>query len=247
MGAVFVADTHLGLNIGDPKLREERFVKFLKSIPSDVTSLYLLGDIFDFWVEYKDVVPRGFVRTLGALSDLCDRGVEVYFFKGNHDFWTTDYLAKEVGLKVVDKPYIITEIEGKTFCIGHGDVLGKREFSFRLISFFFRNKLCISLLKMLHPRWIFRFAHGWSLSRRRKYLGKYSFRGEKEPLFAFANDLGKGQKIDYFIFGHLHTPTQIEIPSGGEMHILGSWIEEGNYLYFSGTKISGRFLPKIIK
>lgn len=241
----FVADVHLGLDLLNPREREGRFFAFLQSLPEETKQIYLIGDIFDFWVEYKDVVPRGFVRVLGALAALCDRGVEVFFFKGNHDYWVTDYLTKEIGLKVIDDPYLLTEIEGKRFCLGHGDVLGKREFSFRLISLLFRSKVCIALLKALHPRWIFRFARGWSFRRRSKYYGKYRFRGEDEPLYAFANALGEREKIDYYIFGHLHTPAQIEIPSGGTMYILGSWMEEDSYLNFSGMKILGRGCPNI--
>ncbi|MDD3200851.1 MAG: UDP-2,3-diacylglucosamine diphosphatase [Bacteroidales bacterium] len=241
----FVSDTHLGLDYKDNKDREKLFVSFLQSLPQNTKALYLLGDIFDFWVEYKDVVPRGFVRVLGELAVLCDRGVEVYFFKGNHDYWTTDYLETEIGLKVVQEPYFITDIEGKRFCLGHGDGLGSHDLGYKLTSMLFRSKVCIFLLKMLHPRCVFNFARGWSLSRRKRYEGKYYFRGKEDNLYKFANEFGKGKEIDFFIFGHLHSPAEIDIPSGGKMYILGGWIKGGYYLYFSGIGVAGGIFPKI--
>ncbi len=243
----FVSDTHLGLKYADSKERERRFVSFLNSLPKETTGLYLLGDIFDFWIEYRNVVPRGFVRVLGELARLCDEGVEVYFLKGNHDYWTTDYLKNEIGLKVIDEPYIIKNIEGKTFCLGHGDGLGKSDFSYKLMSFLFRDKYCLSALKMLHPRWLFDFAQGWSLRRRSKYEGNYYFRGKDDPIFRFADQLGRDHHIDYYIFGHLHSPAKIAIPSGGVMYILGDWMKNDYYLNFSGMNISGGSFPKIEK
>lgn len=241
----FVSDTHLGLDYHNDREREHLFVTFLKSLPENTKALYLLGDIFDFWVDYKDVVPRGFVRVLAELAALCDRGVDVYFFRGNHDYWTTDYFEKEIGMKVVEAPYIITEIEGKRFCLGHGDGLGNSDLGMKLTSLIFKSKINCSLLRMLHPRVVFDFAHGWSLSRRKKYEGNYYFRGENDNIYKFANNLGKEQNIDYYIFGHLHSPAKIEIPSGGTLYILGDWIKSGYFLNFSGMYVSGGSFPNI--
>lgn len=119
----FVADVHLGLNAGNPKERERDFTAFLKSLPSDTEALYLMGDIWDFWYEYRDVVPRGYVRVLGALAELVDRGVRVCFFQGNHDVWTYSYFRDEIGMVPLDQPFIV-DIAGKRFCLGHGDGLG---------------------------------------------------------------------------------------------------------------------------
>ena len=125
MKAYFVSDVHLGLQVDDPAARESRFVSFLRSLPQDTTALYLLGDVWDFWYEYRDVVPKGYVRVLGALVDLMDRGVEVYFFQGNHDVWTYSYF-EELGMKRLEQPALV-EMGGHTFCLGHGDGLSLTE------------------------------------------------------------------------------------------------------------------------
>jgi len=157
----FVSDVHLGLKVGDPRERELAFVSFLKSLSKETKALYLLGDIFDFWFEYRDVVPKGYVRTLGELARLCDEGVEVYFFKGNHDCWTFGYLEEELGVKVLDQPYI-TEIDGKVFCLGHGDGLWGEDKVYKIMRSIFRSKICIFLFSLLHSRIAFMFGSGWS-------------------------------------------------------------------------------------
>ena len=136
----FVSDVHLGLDHKDPVARERKFASFLAGLPQNTKAVYLLGDIFDFWYEYRNVIPRGYTRTLGALASLVDRGVEVYFFNGNHDIWTYDYFEHELGLKMLAQPYVV-EIEGKKFCLGHGDGLGPTPFGYRLIKFIFNNKM----------------------------------------------------------------------------------------------------------
>ena len=240
----FVSDVHLGLNVGDPRERELAFVLFLKSLPKETKALYLLGDIFDFWFEYRDVVPKGYVRTLGELARLCDEGVEVYFFKGNHDCWTFGYLEEELGVKVLDQPYI-TEIDGKVFCLGHGDGLWGEDKMYKIMKNIFRSKICIFLFSLLHSRIAFMFGSGWSRKRRLKYGSSYNFRGEEEPLYKFANEFGKDKKIDYYIFGHIHSPAKIDIPSGGTMYVLGAWMKDRDYLNFSGRTISGGSLKKM--
>ena len=122
MKTYFVSDVHLGLQVADPAARESRFVDFLRSLPEDTESLYMLGDIWDFWYEYRDVVPKGYVRVFAAIQDLIERGVKVYFFSGNHDIWTYSYV-EELGMKCLSQPALV-EVAGKTFCLGHGDGLG---------------------------------------------------------------------------------------------------------------------------
>ncbi|MCK9625697.1 MAG: UDP-2,3-diacylglucosamine diphosphatase [Bacteroidales bacterium] len=240
----FVSDVHLGLKVGDSRERELAFVSFLKSLPKETKALYLLGDIFDFWFEYRDVVPKGYVRTLGELARLCDEGVEVYFFKGNHDCWTFGYLEEELGVKVLDQPYI-TEIDGKIFCLGHGDGLWGEDKVYKIMRSIFRSRICIFLFSLLHSRIAFMFGSGWSRKRRLKYGSSYNFRGEEEPLYKFANEFGKDKKIDYYIFGHIHSPAKIDIPSGGTMYVLGDWMKDRDYLNFSGRTISGGSLKKM--
>ena len=135
----FASDVHLGLRVADPAGREARFVSFLRSIPAAETeALYLLGDIWDFWYEYRDVVPKGYVRVFGALTDLMDAGVKVYFFPGNHDVWAYGYF-EELGMKILQQPYV-TEIGGKTFCLGHGDGLGPVDRGYRILRGIFHNR-----------------------------------------------------------------------------------------------------------
>ena len=131
MKTYFVSDVHLGLKVGDPADRERRFSDFLLSLPEDTESVYLLGDIWDFWYEYKHVVPKGYVRVLSALQNLMDRGVNVFFFQGNHDVWTYSYF-EELGMKKLVQPYVV-EIDGKRFCLGHGDGLGPVPFGYRFL------------------------------------------------------------------------------------------------------------------
>ena len=173
----FASDAHLGSNVlADSLVVEKRFVRWLDSIKHDAKALYLLGDIFDFWFEYKTVAPRGFTRFLGKISEMSDMGIEIHFFIGNHDIWFFDYLNKETGVIIHKKPYI-TEIEGKKFFLAHGDGLGDESKKFKLIRYIFHNKLCQILFASVHPRWGIGLAHFWSRSSRQNSR----IHGEKWP------------------------------------------------------------------
>ena len=135
----FVSDVHLGLQVDDPSAREARFVDFLRSLPEETAALYLLGDVWDFWYEYRDVVPKGYVRVFGAIADLIDRGVDVYFFQGNHDVWTYSYF-EELGMKRLEQPSLV-EIGGRMFCLGHGDGLGPVPLGYRFLRGVFHSRV----------------------------------------------------------------------------------------------------------
>ena len=135
----FVSDVHLGLQVADPAGRERRFADFLRNLPDETEALYMLGDIWDFWYEYRDVVPKGYVRVFAALQELMDRGVKVYFFQGNHDVWTYSYF-EELGMVKLTQPYVV-EIAGKRFCLGHGAGLGPVPFGYRFLRGLFHNRL----------------------------------------------------------------------------------------------------------
>ena len=201
----FVSDVHLGLDVNDPADRESRFVKFLNSIPKDRTmALFMLGDIWDFWYEYRDVVPKGYVRVFASLMDLMDAGVKVYFFQGNHDIWCYHYF-ESMGIEILQQPFPL-EIGGKVFCLGHGDGLGPGHFWYKVMRWAFRNKVCQWLFStFLHPTVAFRIGTGWSKKSRVARNEEYVFRGEDEPLYKFAVDFSKEVHVDYFIFGHFHT------------------------------------------
>lgn len=219
----FVSDVHLGLQVADPAAREARFVDFLRSLPEDTAALYLLGDIWDFWYEYRDVVPKGYVRVLAAILDLIDRGVDVYFFQGNHDVWTYSYF-EELGMKRLVQPSIV-DIDGRVFCIGHGDGLGPVPFGYRFLRGVFHNRVLQFLFSMLHPRIAFGLGNGWSKSNRLARHEEYVFRGEEEPLYKFAAEFEKSHKVDCFVFGHYHCDVFMKTPAGADFVILKDWMD----------------------
>lgn len=241
--AFFVSDVHLGLPVADMADREARFVSFLGSIPAERTSaLYLMGDIWDFWYEYRDVVPKGYVRVFAALLSLMDRGVEVYFFQGNHDVWTYSYF-EELGMKRLVQPALV-EIGGKVFCLGHGDGLGPVPFGYRVLRRIFHSGILQSMFSMLHPWIAFRLGTGWSKNNRLARHEQYVFKGLSEPLCRFAEEFSRSHKVDFFIFGHYHADVRLTLPSGAEFFILKDWLESSPYLYFDGSSITGGYSQK---
>lgn len=226
----FVSDVHLGLQVADPAAREERFVSFLKGLPQETAALYMLGDIWDFWYEYRDVVPKGYVRVFAALMDLIDRGVEVYFFQGNHDIWTYSYF-ESLGMKKLVQPCKV-EIAGKTFCLGHGDGLGPTPFGYRVIKTIFNCRPLQVLFSMLHPWIAYRIGNIWSKHSRLSHREEYAFRGESEPLYQFASDYLRENKVDYFVFGHFHSATDVPLPQGSRLLLLKDWISSSPYIWF---------------
>lgn len=233
----FVSDVHLGLDVNDPADRESRFVKFLNSIPKDRTmALFMLGDIWDFWYEYRDVVPKGYVRVFASLMDLMDAGVKVYFFQGNHDIWCYHYF-ESMGIEILQQPFPL-EIGGKVFCLGHGDGLGPGHFWYKVMRWAFRNKVCQWLFStFLHPTVAFRIGTGWSKKSRVARNEEYVFRGEDEPLYKFAVDFSKEVHVDYFIFGHFHTSVDMALPGGGRLLVLKDWMrpQSSNWIVFDLT------------
>ncbi len=232
----FASDVHLGLPNGHPQIREQRFVSWLDSIKHDAEAIYLLGDIFDFWCEYKEVAPRGFVRTLGKLAELTDSGIEVHFFAGNHDMWFTDYLSKEVGL-VLHRKALVAELYGKTFYLSHGDELNFYDRKHRFYRSLFTSRILQFMLRAVHPRWVLAFAHRWSRNNRNSKGIAIPFRGEDEALVQFARKHITQHTVNYFIFGHLHTPIQMALASESQFFILGEWIQGGEYAVFDGEQV----------
>lgn len=254
----FVSDVHLGLRTADPGEREARFIAFLKGIPTEsAKALFLLGDIWDFWYEYRDVVPRIGGRTVAALIGLMDAGVEVWFCPGNHDIWTYSYF-ESLGMVRLEQPYV-TQIGGKVFCLGHGDGLGPGMRGYKLMRTAFRNPLLQFLFSMLHPWLAFRLGNGWSRRSRLAKSETYVFRGESEPLwqwcedFAAAEERQNGRRIDCFVFGHFHAHADLALPCGARLMILGDWMTESPYFLFDGEVLTaltsgmGASLPKIEK
>ena len=236
MKTFFVSDVHLGLQVGDPAGRERRFAEFLQGLPEDTDALYLLGDIWDFWYEYRDVVPKGYIRVFSALQSLMDRGVKVYFFQGNHDVWTYSYF-EELGMKRLEQPCLV-EIGGKRFCLGHGDGLGPVPSGYRFLRGLFHNRVAQFLFSMLHPWIAFRFGNGWSRNNRLAHDQEYEFRGKDEPLYKFAEEFSRRNDVDYFIFGHYHSSVDMTLPSGARLLVLKDWMRSSPYLCFDGVSVS---------
>jgi UDP-2,3-diacylglucosamine hydrolase len=234
----FAADTHLGLSaVGNARARERRFVRWLDEIKNDAAAVFLLGDIFDFWCEYKTVVPRGFTRTLGKLAELTDRGIPVHFFPGNHDLWIFDYLPEETGVTVHHAPLEIT-LGQQRFYLAHGDSAGQPAAAYRLLRRMFTNRVFQKCFRAVHPRWGVAFAHRWS---RRSRLSKgisIPFRGEDEQTVRFARQYCRTHPVDQFIFGHLHTPVQWQAGERAQVTILGEWLEGCQYAVFDGEKVT---------
>lgn len=234
----FLSDAHLGsLAIEHGRMQERRLVRFLDDIKGKAAAVYLLGDMFDFWYEYRYVVPKGYTRFLGKLSELTDAGVEVHFFTGNHDIWAYDYLEKECGV-ILHKHALTTEIYGKTFFLAHGDGLGDKDVKFAFIRKVFHNRTCQRLFSALHPRWGMAFGLSWAKHSRLKRVNgcEPPYMGEdKEKLVLFAKDyLTTHPDINYFIFGHRHIELDLLLSRTSRLTIVGDWIRLFTYAVYDG-------------
>ena len=235
----FLSDFHLGAKyIDNPRKQEQRIVSFLESIRNDAKEIYLLGDILDYWFEYRYVVPKGYVRFFGKIAELADSGIKIYWYIGNHDIWIFDYLPSELGVEIVDGSQI-KQIDGKTFFIAHGDGLGDESRSFRMLRAFFRNRFCQRLYAGIHPRWTVPFALNWSRSNR--VNGEDRPFGCDEPLQRFVTNYKEDQKIDYFVFGHRHVAVDKSIGNNSRLIILGDWIKLYSYAVYDGNDLRLQF------
>ena len=244
----FLSDAHLGSRaIEHSRTQERRLVKFLDSIKNKAAAVYLLGDMFDFWYEYKFVVPKGYTRFLGKISELTDMGVEVHFFIGNHDLWCIDYFEKECGM-IVHRSPVTCEIFGKEFYLAHGDGLGDLDPKFKLLRRIFHSKTLRKLFSCIHPRWSMNFGLEWAKhSRLKRVDGKEpEYQGEAyEPLVLFSkNYLKTHPDINFFIYGHRHIMLNLMLSKSSSMIILGDWINEFSYAVFDGENI---FLEQYIE
>ena len=228
------------LAIKHGRTQERRLVRFLDSIKDKAATIYLLGDMFDFWNEYRYVVPKGYTRFLGKLSELTDMGVEIHFFTGNHDLWTYGYLEKECGL-IVHHRSITTEIYGKVFLLAHGDGLGDPDRKFKLLSRVFHNSTCQHLFNAIHPRWGMKLGLTWAKhSRLKRADGKeVPYMGEdKEYLVRYTKEYMKDHpNIDFFIYGHRHIELDLMLSHKTRMLILGDWIWQFTYAVFDGEHL----------
>lgn len=206
--------------------------------------IFLLGDIFDFWFEYRKVAPRGFVRVLGTLAEICDSGIPVHFFTGNHDIWVFDYLPKETGMIIHHEPFEI-ELNGKKFFMAHGDDLSEKDKGYQLVKKFFNNKLAQWAFAKIHPDLSFRLAGRWSKNSRLSRGKKLGFLGEnKEDQIIFAKELLKERQIDYFVFGHRHLALEFMLSPQSKLFMLGDWFDDITYGVFDGNNFYLENLPR---
>ncbi len=228
----FASDTHLGLNLDrNNHTRERVFVNWLESIRHDAKEIYLVGDIFDFWFEYRNVVPKGFVRTLGKIAELTDSGIKVHFFTGNHDMWVRNYFECECGMTVHYRGELVKHA-GKTILVAHGDNLNiKGKPMLRLMNGIFRSSFAQFLFRhLIHPNWAMSLGYGWSGKSRKSKAIKMNFRGEQEPLIQYAREwVATELPIDYFVFGHIHTAVDYQLNERSRAILLGEWIQEPHY------------------
>lgn len=233
----FASDFHLGAPNPDlSRNRELAICNWLNSIKPQAQALFILGDLFDFWYEYKYTVPKGHIRFLAALAQFTDSGIPVYVFTGNHDLWMKDYLVKELGVCIYHEPILI-EINGERIFIGHGDGLGPGDYRYKFLKSIFKNPICQWLFSRLHPNVAFYIAQ---LSSRRSRIqtahNDEVFKGnDAEWLYVFAKTKEAQNLARYFIFGHRHLHLDIELPHGGRYINLGEWIKERYYLEWSKT------------
>jgi UDP-2,3-diacylglucosamine hydrolase len=234
----FASDFHLGLNTGSPPLeREKRVVGWFDKIAPEAREIWLLGDVFDFWWEYRLVVPRGFTRFLGTLASLTDSGIHIHFFTGNHDMWIGDYLSGECGLIIHTAP-LTADFNGKKIHLAHGEGLGNSDYAYKILLKIFRNKPLRVLYSSLHPRTGVGFGHTWSLhSRLAKGISKDYMGEEREDLLRYARKVIENEKIDYFIFGHRHLAKHIKMKEGPEVIFLGDWIKNSSYAEWDGNEL----------
>ncbi len=226
----FLSDIHLGMYpIEKSKLREKHVVNFLEEKAPEASAFVFLGDVFDFWYEYKKVAPRGFVRFLGTLARLADSGIEIYFFVGNHDVWMFDYLPREIGLKMFRYPAMRCKIGRLNLVIGHGD-FGDEDRGYKVLRSIFHNKILQWAFSRIHPNFAFALGHKWSKHSRLAKGVSVDFLGEdKEFQFRFAKKVIKNEEVDYFIFGHRHLAIDYMLSSNTHIVILGEWIESMTY------------------
>ncbi len=234
----FVSDAHLGLPPAERSLKREKLlVRWLDEVKADAQAIYLMGDIFDYWFEYKKVVPRGFVRFLGKIAEITDSGIPVYFFTGNHDVWVFDYLPSETGVTVYHEPQQV-EIAGRRFYLAHGDGLGPSEWSYKLLKGIFTSRILQWLYARIHPNSSTGFAHRWSKHSRFSKGNFVPFLGaDKEHLVIHSKHVLETRHFDYFIYGHRHVALDLPLGDTSRVIYLGDWFVNFTYAVFDGTDV----------
>lgn len=235
----FASDFHLGVPAGEQsKAREQRVIDWLTSIEDTAQEIYLVGDIFDFWFEYKHAIPKGFVRFQGKIAELVDKGIKIYFFTGNHDMWMFDYFEKELGVTIIRQP-IERLWNNQSFLIGHGDGLGPGDKTYKLLKRVFAARWSQWCFARLHPNFGIGLANYFSRKSRAATGDSDSkFNGnENEWLYLYCKEQLIKQQYNYFIFGHRHLPLDIQLNENSRYLNLGEWINYNTYAIFDGATL----------
>lgn len=238
----FASDFHLGVPTYEASLKREKLlVKWLSEIQHEAEAIYLMGDVFDFWFEYKTVIPKGFVRLLGKLAEISDSGIPIHLFKGNHDIWAFDYLQQETGIQLHHDRQII-QIGSKMFFLAHGDGLGPGDKSYKFMKKIFQSRINQWLFRWLHPdlgtRTALYFSRKSRYANEEKEVKNGKLPIEEEMLYIYSKHKSSQlPEIDYFIFGHRHLPTNMKINEKAHLVILGDWITHFTYAVFDGTRL----------
>lgn len=236
----FLTDAHLGAwALEHRRTQERRLVSFLDKIKDDAAAIYMLGDMFDFWYEYRYTVPKGYTRFLGKISELTDKGIEVHFFTGNHDQWCLDYFEKECGMTVHKEPFLV-EIMGKEFFLAHGDEFSD-DWKYKILRSMFRSRFLRRMFSTIHPRWSLWMGNSWARysMQQHKIKGDTPFRGrENEDCIKFAEKYIANHTVDCFIFGHRHVDEDIMLNEKTRCILLGDWINIFAYVVWDGVTIS---------
>jgi UDP-2,3-diacylglucosamine hydrolase len=239
----FLSDFHLGAPDAEKSLlREKKIVQFLEEIRREAAVIFIVGDMFDFWYEYRRVVPKGYVRLLGKLAEITDAGTPVHFFVGNHDMWMKDYLQKELNIPVYFAP-VDFEFNGRQFHIGHGDGLGPGDHGYKMLKKIFRNPVCQWLFGILPPyagmgiaNYMSRRSRAQTGATEEKFLGE-----DREWLIIYCKEVLQKKFYDFFVFGHRHLPINYRLTEKTAYMNLGDWIRYNSYGVFDGDKLELKY------
>ena len=236
----FASDFHLGVpNYSESLDREKRIIRWLEAIRHEAHAIYLLGDIFDFWFEYKHTIPKGFIRLQGKLAELRDAGIPIVFFTGNHDMWMFDYFKDELGIPIYRDPQLLQVGEHKLL-VGHGDGLGPGDTTYKFLKKFFNSKVCQWLFARLHPNFGIGIARYWSRKSRIGNLNREEkFQGEEgEFLWIYCKEMEKRSHHDFYVFGHRHLPLDLKINESSRYINLGEWVQFNSYAVYDGSDVT---------
>lgn len=234
----FISDVHLGFpDFKTSELRTKKLLQWMDSISKDAARIFIVGDLFDFWFEYKNVIPRGYTHVLSKLIELRNKNIEITIFTGNHDLWMFDFFQTELNINVYHAPQVF-HIENKKFFIAHGDGLGNGDYSYKFLKKIFTNPIFQFLFRWLHPDIGMRIAHFWSRKSRYAKGIKEEFHSlDNELLLDYAKDIESNQHHDYYVFGHRHLPLDIEIAASSRYVNLGEWLNYFSYAVFENGQL----------